>query len=177
MSTFHAPPELDLLFGSGPTRLAIEYNPSSEEPNMVGQVKGTGPSCQASYQNNVPDLITTKFKGRKRHKAVKKLQEKKCAHGSSDPVSFSADILYNINSSSNVSGSSGDDTDSKKLKFEEDSLWVEAFTGIGANKNEEDRVVIVPTLHSSQVVSEVSGLVNITTTSSSSKDPEERLQL
>ena len=96
MSTFHVPPELDLLFGSGPTRLAIEYNPSCKEPTMVGQVKGVGPSCQDSYQNNAPDLTTTKLKGRKRHKSVKNLQEKKCIHGSSDSVSFSADILYNF---------------------------------------------------------------------------------
>ena len=114
MKCIGLPRELDLLYGSGPHRLALEYHPDDQAHHVeVGSI-GSG----VKQKKMKTDSQLKGLKGRRRIKAKKVLGK--------SVVAQNQNIDTHVRKAESFSSSSSEYNlvESKKLRFEdEDSLW------------------------------------------------------
>ena len=116
------PPELDLLFGSGASRLAIEYHHQNQlHHNIVDSME------DQLRDTSKTDCFEDGLKGRKRLKASQLSGNGELSSGPNNSVAVK---MYESDSSSASGKSSLTSFESKKLRLEDESLWDEAVSTV-----------------------------------------------
>ena len=123
----NVPPELDLIFGSGVNRLAIEYHEVgveySENVSLLDDQESLSSSENKHFIKKT-DYKESGLKGRKRNKG-----SKISGVGDCFSTSISSSMGVQRSDSSGSESSTVNQVESKKLRLEEETLWDEAVLG------------------------------------------------